>query len=158
VAAAAPPWADPQWVAAGEARLTVWGFAVYDARLWVAPAFSQAAWERHAFVLELTYLRELRGQAIADRSIEEMQQQQPIPPEQAARWREQLRALIPDVRPQDRIAGIHRPGRAAILYVNGARLGEIAEPEFVSRFFGIWLSPRTSQPAMRTSLLKGAAP
>jgi hypothetical protein len=153
--AAAPAGLDPQWKAAGAARLSHWGFAVYDARLWVEPAFSRAAYERHAFALELTYLRGLRGEAVADRSVEELRQLQAIPPGAEARWREQLRGLFPDVGPGDRITGIHRPGRPAVFLLNGGRLGEIADTQLASRFFGIWLSPRTSQPALRASLLEG---
>lgn len=32
-------------------------------------------------------------------------------------------------------------------------VGEVADPEFARLFFGIWLSPNTSEPALRQALL-----
>ena len=53
-------------------RLSIWGFDIYDARLWVRPGFSMSSYSAHAFVLELSYLRSLEGAAISKRSIDEM--------------------------------------------------------------------------------------
>jgi hypothetical protein len=53
----------------------------------------------------------------------------------------------------DRITGVHRPGEAAVFFVNGRGVGEVRDARFAQLFFGIWLSPRTSQPALRASLL-----
>ena len=38
------------------------------------------------------------------------------------------------------------------------QLGEVADERFSRLFFGIWLSPKTSQPAMRETLLQGLTP
>jgi hypothetical protein len=65
--------------------------------------------------------------------------------------------LFPDVKAGDRITGVHRPGESAAFFVNGRAVGEVREARFASLFFGIWLSPRTSQPALRAALL-GATP
>ena len=32
-------------------------------------------------------------------------------------------------------------------------VGEVADPEFARLFFGIWLSPNTSEPSLRQALL-----
>ena len=45
----------------------------------------------------------------------------------------------------------------ATLAYSSRRLGEIADDAFSRRFFGIWLSPKTSQPRMRASLLQSVA-
>jgi hypothetical protein len=42
-----------------------------------------------------------------------------------------------------------------LFLLNGQPAGEIRDPEFARLFFGIWLSPRTSEPAMRRALLAG---
>lgn len=146
------------WREAGQARLTFLGFQVYDAKLWVAPGFQAAALERHAFALELRYLRDFRAADIARRSIEEMRQAEPLAAADAERWQAQLRAVLPDVRAGDRILGLHRPGVGAQFLVNGRPAGEIADPAFARRFFAIWLGPRSSEPALRQQLLAGAAP
>ena len=141
---------------AGKATMSMWGFGLYQASLWVAPGFSEAAYERTAFVLDLTYLRNFRGPDIAQRSIREMRRQGPLKAEDEARWEAQMRALFPDVTPGDRLTGIHQPGVGVIFWSNGRLLGEIRDPEFSRLFFGIWLSPQTSELLMRQALVAGA--
>jgi hypothetical protein len=153
----APP-ALAQAVPAGNARLTFWGFAVYDARLWVTQGFRRSGIDTSPLALELTYLRSFRGADIAKRSLEEMQRSGPIEPGQARTWEEQLAAVLPDVKEGDRLLGVHRPGQGVEFFSNRRRIGEIADPHFARRFFGIWLGPATSQPAMRDALLAGTSP
>lgn len=145
--------------AAGQATLTFWGFDVYTARLWVAPGFDAGAYARHGFALELNYLRAFDSADIASRSLVEMRRQGSFDPATQARWEQQMRAVFPDVKAGDRITGVHQPGVAATFTLNGKPLGEVADPEFARVFFGIWLSPQTSEPAMRLALLaKASAP
>jgi hypothetical protein len=143
---------------AGAGRLTWFGFQAYDARLSVAPGFRQGAFERSAFALELAYLRSFKGADIARRSLEEMRRAGPIAAEDAQRWQAALQQLLPDVQAGDRILGVHQPGRGAVFSFNGTRVGEIADARFARLFFGIWLAPTTSEPALRDALLSGTAP
>lgn len=143
---------------AGRGRLTVWGFQVYDAALWVAPGFEPAAFERHAFVLELAYLRDLDGADIARVSLEQMRRHAPIAAAQAERWQAQLAALLPDVRRGDRLAGQHRPGQGLALFHNGRALGELADAQLARLFFAIWLGEASSEPRLREQLLGLRAP
>jgi len=142
----------------GRSRLRVWGFEVYDARLWAGPGFDAQRYEQHRFGLELNYLRSFKGRAIAERSMDEMRDLAAITPEQATRWLAAMSALFPDVQRGDRITGVHVPGSGARFYLNGKWLGEVADDSFSRLFFGIWLSPKTSQPAMRATLLQAQAP
>ena len=41
----------------------------------------------------------------------------------------------------------------ARFFVNGQLKGDVREPEFARFFFGIWLSPKTSEPTLRDALL-----
>ncbi|MBM3363996.1 MAG: hypothetical protein FJY42_15350, partial [Betaproteobacteria bacterium] len=61
--------------------------------------------------------------------------------------------VFPDIRAGDRLLGLHRPGVGASFWFNGRFRGEVRDPEFAQRFFGIWLSPQTSQPVLRRALL-----
>ena len=61
--------------------------------------------------------------------------------------------LFPDVEAGDRITGVQRPGEGARFYFNAALRGEVPDAEFARRFFGIWLAPQTSEPALREALL-----
>ena len=138
----------------GSARLRYWGFDVYDARLYVAPGFDIQRFEDQRFGLELSYLRGFKGADIAERSIEEMKGVATLDPAQAQRWQDAMSALFPDVRRGDRLTGVHVPGRGARFYVNGQWLGEVADDAFSRSFFGIWLSPKTSQPRLREALIQ----
>lgn len=142
----------------GSARLRVWGFDVYDMRLKAGPGFDPARFADGPLALELSYLRNLKGPDIAERSLDEMGNLETIAPAQAELWLGAMRNLFPDVKKGDRLAGIHQPGRGAVFYFNDQLLGEVADPRFSRLFFGIWLSPKTSQPAMRETLLQGLVP
>ena len=145
----------------GTARLRYWGFDVYDARLYAQPGFDIRRFEIQRFGLELSYLRKLKGADIAERSIDEMKGLATIEPAQAQRWLSAMNALFPDVQSGDRITGVHVPGSGARFYLNETLLGEVADDAFSRLFFGIWLSPKTSQPRMRDALIQsmgGSAP
>ena len=77
--------------------------------------------------------------------------------QQAQQWQQALAGVLPDVRPGDRIMGVHAPGQGARFVVNGKPAGHDRRPgQFASLFFAIWLGPATSQPGLRAALL-GAA-
>ncbi|AOF85400.1 hypothetical protein BSY239_4201 [Hydrogenophaga sp. RAC07] len=141
----------------GKARLRYWGFDVYDASLWALPGFDIGRFENQRFGLELAYLRDFKGADIAERSIDEMKGLATIEPAQATRWTQAMSKLFPDVKRGDRITGVHVPGSGARFYLNGRLLGEVADDAFSRLFFGIWLSPKTSQPRMRENLIQNIA-
>ena len=143
----------PQGNLIGKARLKVWGFEVYDARLWVPAGFDPARFGTFPLALELAYLRDFKAQDIAERSLKEMRRTQPIGDDQAIRWQADMLRVFPDVRKGDRITGVNKPGEGAAFWVNGQASGEIRDVEFSRLFFGIWLSPKTSELPMRAALL-----
>ena len=140
----------------GTGRLIVWGFQVYDARLWAQPDFRAANFDRAPLALELSYLRAFKAEEIAERSIKEIRRSKPVSDAQASRWIADLLRVIPDVRTGDRVMGIHQPGVGATFWVNGKNTGEVQDAEFARLFFGIWLSSNTSEPKLRDALLAGA--
>lgn len=142
----------------GTARLSFMGFGVYQASLWVGPDFRQGNYAAHEFCLELNYLRGFSNEAIAERSIEEMRRIGSFTPEQAAQWQALLQASFPNVKKGDRIMGMNQPGKGLLMYTNGVRTGEIADPELARLFFGIWLAPATSEPKMRLGLMANTKP
>ncbi|MCW5668982.1 MAG: chalcone isomerase family protein [Hydrogenophaga sp.] len=138
----------------GSARLRYWGFDVYDAHLYAPRGFDIQRFEDQRFGLELSYLRGFKGADIAQRSIDEMKGLAALDPAQALRWQSAMSALFPDVQRGDRLTGVHVPGRGARFYLNGQWLGELADDAFSRLFFGIWLSPKTSQPRLRETLIQ----
>jgi hypothetical protein len=148
----------PGAVPAGSARFSVLGLRIYQARLWVAPGFRRSTLGSVPLALELVYERSFTGADIARRSVEEMQRAGRLDDAQAQRWEARLRELLPDVKPGDRLLGVHRPEQGAEFYQGGRALGRIDDAEFSRRFFAVWLGPATSAPALREALLSGTAP
>ncbi len=143
---------------AGQAKLSVLGFQIYDARLWVAPGFKSKAFSEHGFGLELAYLRNVSGEDIATRSLDEMRRFATLSTEQEKEWLRQMREVFPSVQKGDRLVGINRPGIGTTFHFNGKLQGEIRDPEFARLFFGIWLFETTAKPAIRKDLLAKLAP
>jgi hypothetical protein len=154
---AAPPpevvQALPRVRLQGQGRLRFLGLQVYDIRLWAPDSLLVERWEETPLALELSYARSLNGQAIAERSLTEMQRQGPMPAGQGERWLAGMIRLFPDVSDGDRLTGVYRPGGGATFFFNGQPRGELGDAEFARRFFGIWLAPQTSEPGLRERLL-----
>lgn len=142
----------------GNGRLTFFGLHVYDARLWALEDFDAARFERMPLALELEYARTLHGRLIAERSLDEMKRLGEIDTALGERWLSAMQRAFPDVGKGDRLTGVHRPLEAARFFFNGALRGELRDAEFARRFFGIWLAPQTSEPALRRSLLGAPRP
>jgi hypothetical protein len=139
-------------------RLRVWGFEVYDARLWTPVGFRHSQYAQYSFALELQYLRRLEGAAIASRSIDEMRRVGSFTDAQAQSWLAAMRELFPNVSAGERITGVNLPGVGAEFWVNGQRVGAVNDLAFARLFFGIWLDERSSEPKMRAQLLQGLQP
>ncbi|OQW87827.1 MAG: hypothetical protein BWK72_10955 [Rhodoferax ferrireducens] len=155
------PWPEvaaslPQASWSGSAQLRVFGLAIYQAQLWVGAGFRARDYGQFPLALSLTYQRRVSAQAMAERSLDEMQRQTPLRAAQEADWLAAMQALFVDVAANDRLTGVHLPEQGAHFWLNGRRLGEVADPLFSRRFFGIWLDTATSQPDLRVALLAAA--
>lgn len=140
-------------VPAGQATMRFLGFAIYDAKLWVHPAFEASNYGAHPLALELTYQRDFTARDIAKRSIDEMRGIGSFKEEQAQRWLSALQSALPDVKKGDKLLGHYQPGVGAVFLMRDKVVGEVADATFAKLFFGIWLSPKTSEPALRTALI-----
>lgn len=136
----------------GQGSLRMLGLRIFDARLWL-----DAPWRGEApaqpLALELRYARALSGARIAARSIQEMRGIGPFDEAQAVRWEQALRRLFPDVEAGQRLTGVWRPGAATRFAHDGRWRGQVDDEAFGPLFFGIWLSARSSEPALRERLL-----
>ncbi|CAB5711391.1 Uncharacterised protein [Delftia tsuruhatensis] len=137
----------------GSGVLRFFGLRVYEARLWAVAGFQSEDYARHPFALELVYDRKLQGEAIAERSIAEMRRVGSFTEEQARQWLGLMKQAFPDVGPQDRLLGLNDGMGNVRFFHNGRQTAQIRDTEYARLFFGIWLAPQTSAPAMRTSLL-----
>lgn len=137
----------------GTAVLRFFGLRVYEARLWAAPGFLPEDYARHPFALELVYDRKLEGAAIAERSIAEMRRVGSFTEEQGRQWLDLMKQAFPDVMAKDRLLGLN-DGQGEVRFLhNGRQTAQLRDAEYARLFFGIWLAPQTSAPAMRSMLL-----
>ena len=141
----------------GSGTLRFMGLRVYDARLWLGAAAVGADWATAPLALELGYARSLDGVRIAERSLSEMRRQGDIAADVADSWLAAMKQLFPDVKAGDRITALNVPGLGVRFFINGHLKGDVRDATFARYFLGIWLSPKTSEPALRDSLL-GKAP
>jgi hypothetical protein len=68
-----------------------------------------------------------------------------------------MRTAFPDLKAGDRLVGVNVPGRETRFYLNDKLFSTVPDPAFGPAFFGIWLHPRTSEPAFRQELLAGGS-
>ena len=139
--------------ARSRATLRFFGLRVYDDARSGAPRLSAEGWAQQPLRSRSATTAASPGEEIAKRSLVEMRRQgpsaMPMPP---AGW---PRCKPPSRRERGR--SHHRPARAgagARFFVNGRLQREVREPGFATRFFGIWLSPQTSEPGLREQLLR----
>lgn len=138
----------------GEGRLRFLGLLIYDVRLWTEePGLDPADWARQPLALEITYARGFDARQIAERSLGEMRRAETLPTGVAEQWLEAMSRIFPDIQPGDRLTGVHQPAGPARFFHNARLRGEVTDAGFGPRFFGIWLGPSSSQPALREQLL-----
>ncbi|WP_426112043.1 chalcone isomerase family protein [Massilia sp. PWRC2] len=147
--------AVPQARLAGSGQFTYFGIKVYTAELFVGPKGYAAD---APFALDLRYARHLKGRKIAEASADQMEKIGAGTAAQRQGWLQKMLALFPDVAEGSHITGISVPGQGAKFYLDGVAIGAIDEPEFARAFFGIWLDPASTAPALRQALLRQAAP
>ncbi len=134
----------------GTARFTYLLFSVYDASLY-AP---HGKWERDKpYALSLQYLRSLKGERIADRSVQEMRKQGFKDEVKLASWYTQMRDIFPDVHKDTVLTGVYQPNGVTVFYNNDQEIGGVTDPQFGVWFFGIWLAENTSEPEFRQQLI-----
>jgi hypothetical protein len=136
----------------GLGRLNFWGFHVYDANL-----YRGATKDSQEFALELRYQRSFSGEAIANRTVEEMKKLG-IPDTQATAWGKELASILPNVEPGQAIAAVYIPKQGTSFFYDGKKISQIQGADFAKAFFGIWLDSNTSVPKLRAELLGQGCP
>ncbi|OOL36229.1 chalcone isomerase family protein [Pseudomonas sp. FSL W5-0299] len=144
-----------QIIGAGEFR--VFGFDVYNARLWSA---ARPLAPDQPFALELIYQRSISRDDLVQASVDEIKRLSgaSVSTEQLERWKVQMEQSFVDVKAGMRITGVYLPGQGARFFVGQQPQHEVKDPQFARAFFDIWLDPRTRNPELRQQLLGSAKP
>jgi Chalcone isomerase-like len=139
----------------GSGTLRVFGFRVYQAKLFSQPQFDKNQWPQYAFALELQYLRSVRGERIASTSDDELRRLNLGTAAARERWSNQMKTLFVDVKDGDKLIGVYQPNGASLFFLNDKPLGKVEDPEFGVAFFSIWFSANSKDTTLRDSLLNG---
>ncbi|KAI2670277.1 MULTISPECIES: chalcone isomerase family protein [unclassified Pseudomonas] len=136
----------------GAGEFSVFGFDVYNARLWSA---AQPLSDDQPFALELIYQRKISRDDLVQASVDEIKRLSgsAVSSEQLAGWQAQMQRSFVDVQPGTRITGVYVPGQGARFFVGQQLQHEVQDPQFARAFFNIWLDPRTRNPELRQQLL-----
>ena len=73
----------------------------------------------------------------------------------AKAWLDLMLRAFPTVAAKDRLTGVHDGRGGVAFFHNGQPTASVADAEFARLFFGIWLAPQTSAPALRQALIGG---
>ena len=135
----------------GVAKLSKLFLSVYDGQVWTdAPQWSMDV----PYALTLHYHMNFSPEELSDRSLEEIGRSVKLSAEETQSYGKQLRAIFPQVHPDDRITAFFQPARGVSFFYNGKPAGKISDKIFAARFMGIWLSEKTSEPEFRQALLE----
>lgn len=134
----------------GKGRLSLAFWDIYDAALY-AP---DGKWNPdYPYLLSIDYFREIEGADIAARSIEEIKKQGFADSTSLEDWHQQMRAIFPNTKNGTNLTALFTSTKTTEFYHNDKRIGVIKDPLFGKQFFDIWLSKKTSEPALRKALL-----
>ncbi|MGA1204383.1 MAG: chalcone isomerase family protein [Opitutales bacterium] len=136
----------------GDARVAVLVWDLYDITLY-GPAGSYNP--EAPFAIEINYLRNIEGDLISRKSVEEMRRQG-ISEVKLAAWYEQMNAIFPDVKRGSRLTGIFLPGSATLFYNEDGYIGRVMDPSFGEPFSRIWLGEGSSLSGVRARLTGGS--
>lgn len=134
----------------GQGRFSYLLWDVYDVALY-APQGKVSG--RGPFALSLSYLMNLNGKQIADRSAEEIRKLGFRDEVRLATWHSQMRRIFPNVEAGDRITGVLTQAGETVFFKGNREIGRVRDQKFGSAFFGIWLNRKTSDPKLRRKLL-----
>ena len=129
-------------------------FPLYQVSLKTADGRYQAG--RYPQALDIVYRRAIPSQDLVA-ATDDQWQRLGINTTKREQWLEQLSTLWPSVKTGDRLSFRVDANGENAFYYNGKAIGGISDAEFGPAFLSIWLSPRTSQPALRQRLIGAVA-
>ncbi len=134
----------------GRGRQRLWGIHVYDATLWVVGDRFLPA-EPHALDVEAG--KNVSADTLVKASIDEMSRLKLGNASQLVAWRQELKRLMPSVRPGDQVVVFCPSEAKTLVYYNGRSQGEVDDAALCPAIMNVWLHPKSQSKEMRKSLL-----
>ena len=133
----------------GSGELNKLVFHVYDASFWS----DSGGISEPPYALSIVYDMDFTKEDLIERTVKELKHVSSLPDDKLQHYSAQLSSIWPDIRKGDRITAFTGDAKQTVFYYNGKKVGQIGDTEFTTAFFGIWLSPKSSEPGMRKELL-----
>ncbi len=133
----------------GTSRFSVFVWDVYDIFLYAPEGKFEPG---TPFALHLEYLRFIRGDMIAEKSVDEMRKQG-VSEVKLAAWYVQMKNIFPDVDRGTALIGVFNPDGPTRFFNGSKMIGQVVDPEFGPAFSGIWLGEQSSRPELRRKLI-----
>jgi hypothetical protein len=137
----------------GEGHMTWFGFTIYNASLWTATGQYNQFQNDLPIALHITYDKNIRGEKLAETTVEEWERLEFFDQQSRQQWGNQLAKIWPDVKPGDSITTLVTKERNTIFYANDIRIGHIQDENFSYALIAIWLHPNTTAPTLRANLI-----
>jgi hypothetical protein len=139
--------------AVGRGEFTWFGISVYQASLWTRNGRFTNIQDSMPVALAITYQKDIDGEALTERTIEEWERLGIFSEQERITWRQKLKQIWPDVKPGDNITTLVTSESTTRFYFNDKLLAVLDDPSFGAALLSIWLHPDTSEPGLRDSLL-----
>ena len=104
-------------------------------------------------MFEITYQRDITKQQLIERTVEQWQKMKITDIDYRA-YVAELNNLWPNISSGDKLA-LQVGDSSSHFYFNDNYLGSVEGQQFAQLFLGIWLSPNTTEPELRKTLLEG---
>lgn len=133
----------------GRAQFSVLFWDIYESRLLT----STGQYQDDSFpkALEITYQMDITNANLLEKTIEQWQHLE-LEEQQYQQYSDELLVLWPNIEEGDTLL-LKVEQDKSVFYHNGVLRGEIKDQYFGPMFLAIWLSEKTSQPALREQLI-----
>jgi hypothetical protein len=137
----------PNFFHLGHGTFTKFGFEIYQAHLYV-----DEVKETKKFAIILNYSRKIEKEALLKATVEQLERLG-YSSKKTEDWKNQLEKIYPNINKGDHLTAIFNPSNGTTFLYGDKVIGNVNSSEFAEAFFGIWLSPKTSAPELRSKLL-----
>lgn len=137
----------------GQGKYSYWFWDLYQARLATPNGQFMSYQQSTPLLLELSYLRNISKKEFVDATLEQWRIQSGKVQKQHKLWAGELTGLWRDVKKGDTLSAELLSDGLIRFYFNQEWLGDTKDPAMGPAFFDIWLSEKTTAPALRRQLL-----
>lgn len=134
----------------GSAKFSVLFWDIYDSHLFTKSGRYQEQSDQDV-IFKIEYFRDISADELVKRTVEQWQHLK-YKKSDYETFIPNLKRIWPDISAGDSLT-LYRNNQSTEFYFNNMNIGVIDNEEFYKLFLAIWLSPDTSEPELRQSLI-----